>query len=86
MPTTPTSAGFRAPGSHIAKYVAEMTARFGLDSGSHVVEIAANDGYLLQYVKALGIACTGVEPTAATAAAARARGVPVVEGFFGAGV
>ena len=56
---------------------------FRLNTDSHVVEVAANDGYLLQYVKARGIACTGVEPTASTAAAARARGIPIVEDFFG---
>ncbi len=60
-----------------------MAARFGLTRKSHVVEIAANDGYLLQYVKALGIGCTGVEPTAAAAAAARAKGISIVEDFFG---
>jgi SAM-dependent methyltransferase len=48
-----------------------------------VVEVAANDGYLLQYVKARGIPCTGVEPTASTAAAARAKGIDIVEAFFG---
>jgi 2-polyprenyl-3-methyl-5-hydroxy-6-metoxy-1,4-benzoquinol methylase len=69
--------------AHCERYVADMTARFGLDSDSHVVEIAANDGYLLQYVKALGINCTGVEPTAAAATAARSKGVPIVEAFFG---
>lgn len=69
--------------SHCARYVDEMVGRFGLDADSHVVEIAANDGYLLQYVRARNIGCTGVEPTAATAAAARARGIPIVEDFFG---
>jgi SAM-dependent methyltransferase len=48
-----------------------------------VVEVAANDGYLLQYVAQLGIACLGIEPTASTAAAARAKGLPVLERFFG---
>jgi len=69
--------------AHAERYVADMVARFGLDAGSHVVEVAANDGYLLQYVKARGIPCTGIEPTASTAAAARARGIPIVEAFFG---
>ena len=69
--------------THCERYVADTTERFRLNSHSHVVEIAANDGYLLQYVKARGIFCTGVEPTAATAAAARAKGIPVVEDFFG---
>jgi SAM-dependent methyltransferase len=69
--------------AHAERYVADMVARFDLSGDSHVVEVAANDGYLLQYVKARGIPCTGVEPTASTAEAARAKGIPVVEDFFG---
>ena len=69
--------------AHSERYVADMHARLDLDETSHVVEIAANDGYLLQYVKARNIPCTGVEPTAGTAAAARAKGIPIVEDFFG---
>ena len=69
--------------SHSEHYVADMVARFSLTSDSHVVEVAANDGYLLQYVKARNIPCTGVEPTASTAAAAREKGIPIVEDFFG---
>ena len=68
---------------HAEHYVEEMTERFGLDSNSHMVEVAANDGYLLQYVKDRNIPCTGVEPTASTAKAARAKGIPIVEDFFG---
>lgn len=70
--------------AHSERYVADMAARFALDGACHVVEVAANDGYLLQYVKARGIPCTGIEPTASTAAAARAKGIPIVEDFFGA--
>ncbi|MBD3812299.1 MAG: class I SAM-dependent methyltransferase [Betaproteobacteria bacterium] len=69
--------------AHSERYVADMVARFSLAADSHVVEVAANDGYLLQYVKARNISCTGVEPTASTAAAARAKGIPIVEDFFG---
>jgi SAM-dependent methyltransferase len=69
--------------AHSERYVADMVARFNLTADSHVVEIAANDGYLLQYVKARNIPCTGVEPTASTAAAAQAKGIPIVEDFFG---
>jgi 2-polyprenyl-3-methyl-5-hydroxy-6-metoxy-1,4-benzoquinol methylase len=69
--------------AHCERYVADMVARFGLNADSHVVEIAANDGYLLQYVKTRNIPCTGVEPTGSTAAAARAKGIPIVEDFFG---
>lgn len=69
--------------AHAERYVADMLARFDLNANHHVVEAAANDGYLLQYVTARGIPCTGVEPTASTAAAARAKGIPIVEDFFG---
>jgi SAM-dependent methyltransferase len=69
--------------AHAERYVADMVQRFGLDAQSHVVEIAANDGYLLQYVQARGIPCTGVEPTRSTADAARDKGIPIVEAFFG---
>lgn len=68
---------------HAKRYVTEMTKRFSLDTNSHVVEIAANDGYLLQYVKELGIGCLGVEPTKSTADAARNLGLEIVEEFFG---
>jgi len=68
---------------HSKQYVAAMVERFGLNKDSHVMEIAANDGYLLQYVKVLGIPCTGIEPTASTAAAAREKGLDIVEEFFG---
>ena len=69
--------------AHCEHYVANMASRFGLNLSSHVVEVAANDGYLLQYVKARGIPCTGIEPTASTAAAARAKGIAIIEEFFG---
>ncbi|WP_287601784.1 class I SAM-dependent methyltransferase [Thiothrix sp.] len=69
--------------THSEHYVTDMVARFGLGADSHVVEVAANDGYLLQYVKARHIPCTGVEPTASTATSARAKGIPIVEDFFG---
>lgn len=67
---------------HANNYVATMTERFGLTITSHVVEIAANDGYLLQYVKQRGIPCLGIEPTAGTAAAARVKGISIIEDFF----
>lgn len=69
--------------AHAERYVDEMTQQLGLDSGSNVVEVASNDGYLLQYVRRRGIPCLGVEPTASTAAAAREKGIEVVEEFFG---
>lgn len=55
----------------------------GLSSSSLVVELASNDGYLLQYFKKSGIPCIGVEPTRSTAEVARARGLEVLEDFFG---
>ena len=69
--------------AHCQAYVEAMRERFGLNTGSLVAEVAANDGYLLQYVQQAGIACYGVEPTAGTAAAARAKGIAIVERFFG---
>ncbi|EFF75886.1 class I SAM-dependent methyltransferase [Achromobacter piechaudii] len=69
--------------AHSRRYVDAMISRFGLNEGSMVTEIAANDGYLLQYVKAAGIPCYGVEPTASTAEAARERGIDIVQRFFG---
>jgi 2-polyprenyl-3-methyl-5-hydroxy-6-metoxy-1,4-benzoquinol methylase len=69
--------------THAESYVGDVVGRFGLHAGSRVVEVASNDGYLLQFVKARGIPCTGVEPTASTAAVARAKGIEVVQDFFG---
>jgi hypothetical protein len=68
---------------HAEQYVDQMADLLGLGTGSHVVEVASNDGYLLQYVKARGIPCLGVEPTTSTAQAARDKGIEVVEEFFG---
>ncbi|MBZ0093332.1 MAG: class I SAM-dependent methyltransferase [Sulfuricellaceae bacterium] len=72
--------------AHASDYVTAMVARLGLGKDSLVAEIAANDGYLLQYVKALGIPCFGVEPTASTAVAARQKGIEIVEEFFSTGL
>lgn len=69
--------------AHAQDYVAKMTARFSLNEASQVIEVAANDGYLLQYVKNKGIPCLGIEPTHSTAEAARAKGIEVIEDFFG---
>lgn len=68
---------------HAEQYVNRMTQRFRLNQQSHVVEVAANDGYLLQYVKQQGIPCLGIEPTHSTAEAARAKGIEIAEVFFG---
>ncbi|PTR22016.1 class I SAM-dependent methyltransferase [Pseudomonas sp. GV085] len=69
--------------AHTERYVAEMVERFGLSADSRVVEVAANDGYLLQYVAGRGIPCLGVEPTRSTAQAAREKGLEIRELFFG---
>lgn len=69
--------------AHAEAYVNAMVARFELNDQHHVVEIAANDGYLLQYVAARDIPCLGIEPTHETAQAARGRGIEIVEAFFG---
>ncbi|HJV75269.1 MAG TPA: class I SAM-dependent methyltransferase [Noviherbaspirillum sp.] len=68
---------------HARRYVEMMIRRFNLNAASRVIEIASNDGYLLQYFVKAGIPCLGVEPTANTAAAARSVGVESREIFFG---
>lgn len=68
---------------HARRYVEAMIPRLGLSGNSRVVEVASNDGYLLQYFVKAGIPCLGVEPTANTAAAARKIGVDSREMFFG---
>lgn len=69
--------------AHAERYVSHAVERLNLGSHHLVMEIASNDGYLLQYVKARGIPCIGIEPTASTAATARDRGIETVEQFFG---
>jgi SAM-dependent methyltransferase len=68
---------------HAKRYVQDMIQRFNLNEDCYVVEVAANDGYLLQYVRDAGIPCLGIEPTANTARAARDKGIEMVENFFG---
>jgi SAM-dependent methyltransferase len=74
------STGWLEHSRHYAHTVAE---RLTLDETSKVVEVASNDGYLLQYFVERGIPVLGVEPTANTAAAAIAKGVPTEVRFFG---
>ena len=69
--------------AHCEAYAAAMTARFGLGPRSQVVEIASNDGYLLQYFVQRAIPVLGIEPAANVAEAARARGVATEVAFFG---
>jgi 2-polyprenyl-3-methyl-5-hydroxy-6-metoxy-1,4-benzoquinol methylase len=68
---------------HAQDYTEKMIKRFGLDPQSRVVEIASNDGYLLQYFKERGIPVLGVEPTANTAEVAKLKGIETVVDFFG---
>lgn len=69
---------------HAARYVAMIRERLALNADSLVIEVAANDGYLLRNFVSAGIPCLGIEPTAATAAAAEALGIPMWREFFGA--
>jgi len=68
---------------HAETYVNQMIRRFELRADSQVVEIASNDGYLLQYFVACGIPALGIEPAANVAREAIARGVPTRVAFFG---
>jgi 2-polyprenyl-3-methyl-5-hydroxy-6-metoxy-1,4-benzoquinol methylase len=70
--------------AHARRYTEAMMPRLALGPASQVVEVASNDGYLLQYFKAQGVPVLGVEPAANCAEAARARGIPTVGKFFGA--
>ena len=69
--------------AHAERFVAAAVERLALGPQSMVVELASNDGYLLQYVQQRDIPCLGIEPTHATAEAARAKGIPTIERFFG---
>lgn len=68
---------------HAKKYTDLMVDRFGFDSSSQVIEIASNDGYLLQYFVEKGIPVLGIEPTSNTAEVAVARGIKTITEFFG---
>jgi SAM-dependent methyltransferase len=68
---------------HARDYVEQATERFHLDSSSNVVEIASNDGYLLQYFKERGVPVLGIEPARNVAAAAEAAGISTLVEFFG---
>lgn len=68
--------------AHAKRYAEAMATRFGLGPSSLVAEVASNDGYLLQHFVAMGVPVLGIEPTANTAAAAIAKGVPTEVSFF----
>jgi hypothetical protein len=69
--------------AHAKAYCEMITARLGLGPGSLAVELASNDGYLLQHFPALGVPCLGIEPAVNVAEVAALRGIPVVTEFFG---
>ena len=69
--------------SHAKTYTTEMVKRFQLDSSNQVVEIASNDGYLLQYFKEKNIPVLGIEPAANVAEAANEKDIPTRVQFFG---
>jgi len=69
---------------HAKNYVENVTERFALSSNSKVVEIASNDGYLLQYFKSKGIPVLGIEPAANVAEVAIEKGIPTLVEFFNA--
>ncbi len=69
--------------AHAKKYVETMVERLALTSQNLVVEIASNDGYLLQHFLPLGIPVTGIEPAKNVGAVAREKGIPVVHEFLG---
>jgi SAM-dependent methyltransferase len=68
---------------HCRDYAERIVARLGLGAHSQVVELASNDGYLLQYFRSAGIPVLGVEPAENVAAVAQRRGVPTLVEFFG---
>lgn len=69
--------------THARAYCETVTKRFGLDDTSTVVEIASNDGYLLQYFREKNIRVFGVEPAGNVAEVAQSKGIPTIIGFFG---
>jgi SAM-dependent methyltransferase len=67
---------------HAKSYVESVISRFKLDKESYVIEIASNDGYLLQYFVQKGIPVLGIEPAKNVAEAAKQRGIPTLNRFF----
>lgn len=69
--------------NHVKAYTDDMIERFGINANSRIVEIASNDGYLLQYFKERGIPVLGVEPARNVARIAQDAGIPTIVQFFG---
>lgn len=68
---------------HSQKYVEMMSGRFGFNENSFIIEIASNDGYLLQFFQQKGVPVLGIEPSLNTANAAREKGIETWTEFFG---
>lgn len=68
---------------HAKEYSEQVVKEFSLNENSLVIEVASNDGYLLKNFVEKKIPCLGIEPTASTAKAAEALGIPVLQEFFG---
>jgi 2-polyprenyl-3-methyl-5-hydroxy-6-metoxy-1,4-benzoquinol methylase len=68
---------------HVQTYTEKMINKFGIDQQTQVVEIACNDGYLLQYFAKYGIPVLGIEPAKNVAFEAEKKGIPIVTEFFG---
>lgn len=69
--------------AHCRRYADAIIQQLCLSSHHHVVEVGANDGYLLQYFLNRGIPSTGIEPTASTASVAQSKGIKIIPKFFG---
>jgi C-methyltransferase C-terminal domain/Putative zinc binding domain/Methyltransferase domain len=69
--------------AHAKKYADMMIGRYGYNQNSQIIEIASNDGYLLQYFQEKGIPSLGIEPAEGTAVAARKKGIETIVDFFG---
>lgn len=69
--------------AHAKKYVKMMMSRFQIGEQSQIIEIASNDGYLLQYFKEYNVPVLGIDPTANTAVEAEKKGIKTIVDFFG---
>lgn len=69
--------------AHASRFVDDVSDRFGFDSNSLVIEVASNDGYLLQYFKERNVPVLGIEPATNVADVARAAGIDTIDEFFG---
>ncbi len=72
--------------AHAERYANMMIEKYGYDKDSQIIEIASNDGYLLQYFKEKGIPTLGIEPAVKTATEARNKGIETIIDFFGKGL